>query len=185
MNAPLTQDHYTPDDLLRMSLDPGYELLDGRLVEKPMGTQAGVVGSNMHGLIHPFVRAHSLGFVIAGDGGYELWPNRPRVRKPDLSFVRRGRFPGDVVPIGWAKIAPDLVVEIISPNDIADDVMAKAMEWLGVGVPLVWIVWPQSRVVLILRPGGVAAWVGAGGQLTGEDVLPGFTCPVAEIFANI
>jgi len=64
-------------------------------------------------------------------------------------------------------------------------VMAKAMEWLGVGVRLVWVVYPKSRTVLVLRPGGVAAWVGAGGQLSGEDVLPGFTCPVEEVFIDV
>ncbi|HEX5269821.1 MAG TPA: Uma2 family endonuclease [Gemmataceae bacterium] len=184
MNAPLAQDHYTPEDLLRW--EPGYELLDGRLVEKPMGTKAGVVESNIDGRVNPFVRQHALGVVIIGDGGgYELWPNRPRVRKADLSFVARGRFPDDVVPDGWARIPPDLAVEVASPNDNAEDLMAKAMEWLSVGTRLVWVVYPKSRTVLVLRAGGIAAWVGAGGQLSGEDVLPGFTCPIDDVFAGV
>jgi Uma2 family endonuclease len=167
MNAPLTQNHFTPEDLLRC--EPGYELLDGRLVEKPMGAKAGVVEMNVAALIHPFVRSHTLGFVIVGDGGgYELWPDRPRVRKPDVPFIGRGRLPDDVVPDGWVTIAPDLVVEVISPNDIAQDVMAKAMEWLGVGVRLVWLVYPSSRAVFILRPGGIAAWAGRPAERRGR-----------------
>jgi len=151
-----------------------------------MGAKAGVVELNLAAPIRLFVRKHSLGFVIIGDGaGYELWPNRPRVRKPDVSFIGRGRLPDDIVPDGWVTIPPDFVIEVISHNDNADDVMAKAMEWLGVGVRLVWVVYPKSRTVLVLRPGGVAAWVGAGGQLSGEDVLPGFTCPVEEVFIDV
>jgi Uma2 family endonuclease len=183
MNAPLIQDHYTPEDLLHC--EKGYELLDGRLVEKEMGTKAGAVESNLHGLIRPFVRAQSLGFLLGSEAGYELWPSRPRVRKPDVSFIRRGRLPGDILPDGWTDIAPDFLVEVISPNDKADEVMFKAMEWLAAGVRLVWVVSPKSRTVFILRPGGVAAWVGAGGQLSGEDVLPGFSCPVDEVFFDV
>jgi Uma2 family endonuclease len=141
---------------------------------------------NVGTLIRPFVRQHGLGFALCGDGnGYELWPNRPRVRKPDVAFIARGRLPGDVLPDGWATIAPDFVVEVVSPNDDAEDLMAKAMEWLGVGVRLVWVVYLKSRTVLVLRPGGVAAWVGAGGQLSGEDVLPNFTCPIDEVFIDV
>jgi len=184
MNAPLVLDHYTPEDLLHC--EKGYELLDGRLVEKPMGSKASVIEANVSALVRPFVRKHSLGYVLTGDGaGYELWPNRPRVRKPDVSFVARGRYPDDVVPDGWTTIPPDFVVEVVSPNDTADDLMAKAMEWLSVGVRLVWVVYTKSRAVLVLRPGGVAAWVGAGGQLSGEEVLPGFSCPVDDVFADV
>jgi Uma2 family endonuclease len=59
------------------------------------------------------------------------------------------------------------------------------MEWLGVGVRLVWLVSPKARTVFILRPGGVAAWAGADGQLSGEDVMPGLTCPVDEVFIGV
>ena len=184
MNAPLMQDHYTPEDLLRC--EPGYELLDGQLVEKPMGAKASVIEVSLAAPIRLFAGKHSLGFVLTGDGaGYELWPNRPRVRKPDVSFIGRGRLPDDVIPDGWVRIPPDFAVEVASLNDNADDLMAKAMEWLGVGVRLVWVVFPKSRTVLVLRPGGIAAWVGAGGELSGEDVLPGFTCLVDEVFAGV
>jgi Uma2 family endonuclease len=185
MNAPLAHASYTPEDLLRLDGGRSYELLDGRLVEKPMGAKASNVGSIVHALIWPFVRSQNLGFVFDAEGGYELFPGRSRVRKPDVSFIRRGRLPDDVIPDGWVKVAPDLVVEIVSPNDGADDLMAKVMEWLGAGVRLVWVVYPASRTAHVLRPGGVAAWATAGGLLSGEDVLPGFSCPVDELFLNV
>jgi Uma2 family endonuclease len=185
MNAPLLEETYTPDDLLRFDR-AGYELLDGRLVEKAMGAKASVVGVALITLLAPFVRAGRLGFVLEGEGGgYELFPGRNRVRKPDVSFIRRGRLPDDIVPDGWVKIPPDFAAEIISPNDKAEEVFAKAREWLDVGVRLLWVISPASRTILVLRPGGGAAWVGAGGTLSGEDVLPGFSCPVEELFADL
>jgi Uma2 family endonuclease len=184
MNAPLVQDAYTPEDLLRMDDDRSYELLDGQLVEKGMGARASVIGSKLHNLIGQVVWPQRLGFLLDAEGGYELFAGRNRVRKPDLSFIRRERLP-EGVPGGWVKIAPDFAAEIISPNDEAEKVMTKVLEWLSVGVRLVWVVYPNSRVVHIIRPGGSAAWVASGGQLSGEDVLPAFTCPVDELFADV
>lgn len=184
MNAPLLQGTFTPDDLLHLD-EPGYELLDGHLVEKPMGAKASAVNVALTGLLAPFVRSARLGFLLDGDGGYELFSNRPHVRKPDVSFIRRGRLPDDVLPDGWVKIPPDFAAEVISPNDKAEEVMTKAMEWLGVGVRLLWVISPVSRSVLVLRLGGGAAWAGPGGTLGGEDVMPGFACPVDELFADL
>lgn len=185
MNAPLLQGTYTPDDLLQLS-EPGYELLDGHLVEKGMGAKASAVETALIMLLGPFVRAGRLGFVLGGEGGgFELFPGRNRVRKPDVSFIRRGRLPDDVLPDGWVKIPPDLAAEVVSPNDKAEEVFAKAREWLGVGVRLLWVLSPASRTVFVLHPDGRAAWVGAGGTLGGEDVVPGFTCAVDDLFADV
>ncbi len=185
MNAPLLPGTYTPDDLLQLS-EPGYELLDGHLVEKGMGAKASAVGAALIMLLGPSVRAGRLGFVLEGEGGgYELFPGRNRVRKPDVSFIRRGRLPDDVLPEGWVKIPPDLAVEVVSPNDKAEEIFAKAREWLDVGVRLLWLVSPTSRTVFVLRPDGRASWVGSGGTLGGEDVVPGFMCAVDDLFADV
>jgi Uma2 family endonuclease len=185
MNAPLVQGPYTPDDLLGLS-EPGYELLDGHLVEKGMGAKASVVGTTLIRLLGQHVHAGRLGFVLEGEGGgYELFPGRNRVRKPDVSFIRRGRLPDDVIPDGWVKISPDWAAEVVSPNDKAEEVFAKAREWLDVGVRLLWVLFPASRTVLVLRPDGSAAWAGNGGTLDGEGVVPGFTCAVDDLFADV
>jgi Uma2 family endonuclease len=185
MNAPLQQGTYTPEDLLQLS-EPGYELLDGHLVEKGMGAKASVVGTALIILLGQFVRAGRLGFVLEGEGGgYELFPGRNHVRKPDVSFLRRGRLPDDILPDGWLKIPPDFAAEVVSPNDKAEEVFAKAREWLGVGVRLLWVLSPASRTAFVFRPDGSAAWVGAGGTLSGEEIVPGFTCAVDDLFADV
>lgn len=185
MNAPLQLDQFTPEDLLRAE-ESGYELLDGRLVEKPMGAKAGLIASALIYQLHGHVRQQRLGYVFDGEGGgYELFPGRPRVRKPDVSFIARARLEAEAVPNGWLKLPPDFVCEIVSPNDHADELMSKVREWLTVGVRLVWVIYPDSRTVLVLRAEGVAAWFGMGGTLSGEEVVPGFTCPVDALFADL
>jgi Uma2 family endonuclease len=185
MNAPLTETLYTAEDLLRLEDGLHLELLDGRLVEKPMGAKASVVALNVGSLIRAFARAHQLGFVFDSDCGYQIFAKRDRVRKPDVSFVPRGRLPDDKPPDGYVLVAPDLVVEVISPNDLAEEVTAKVMEWLRAGVRLVWVVSPAGRTVQVFRPAGGAAYHREGEQLAGDDVLPDFACDVAEFFVDI
>jgi Uma2 family endonuclease len=185
MNAPLLEKVYTAEDLLKLQDGGNFELLDGRLVEKPMGAKASIVAVNVATLVRTFARANQLGLVFDAECGYQIFAKRNRVRKPDVSFVRRGRLPDDKPPDGYVEVAPDLVVEVVSPNDFADEVAAKVMEWLRAGVPLAWVVYPPSRIVQVFRQGGGAAYLCDGEQLTGEPVLPNFTCHVAEFFVDI
>jgi Uma2 family endonuclease len=104
------------------------------------------------------------------------------VRKPDVSFIRFGRLPGEEVPQGHIPIAPDLAVEVISPNDLAYDIDERVADYLGAGTRLVWVVNPVQRTVLIYRHDGSIAGVREGGELSGEDVVPGFRCPVHSLF---
>ena len=101
---------------------------------------------------------------------------------PDTSFVAAGRLPDDQTPEGYIKVAPDIAVEVVSPNELYEEVEAKVADYRSAGVKLIWIVSPKSQTVLIRRLDGSCAEVGATGQLSGEDVLPGFACPVAELF---
>src|SRR5262249_1904635 len=108
-----------------------------------------------------------------------------RVRKPDGSFVRKGRLPGDRPPRGHVQIPPDLAFEVVSPNDLAEDVNAKVLEFLRAGVRLLWVLYPKTRCVQVFRQAGSASDLSEGEELGGGDVLPGFTCRVDEIFAGI
>jgi Uma2 family endonuclease len=164
----------------------GYELIDGDWVEKPMGTQAAVVTNNVQVAITPFVRRGRLGHVVNAEGGYRLFPDNPKlIRKPDVSFVAAGRFPNDQVPRGNALLAPDLAVEVVSPNDLAEAADAKIGEYLAAGVRLIWVLYVPSRSVWVVKPDGTAVRRAAGDQLTGEDVLPGFTVRVEELFEGV
>jgi Uma2 family endonuclease len=174
---------FTPDDLLRVPDGDLLELVDGRLVEKSMGVESSWIGGQLLILLGAFCDQHNLGWALPADAAFQCFPFAPNlVRKPDVSFVRRGRFPGDKLPAGNAKIAPDLVVEVVSPNDTYYEVEQKVREYLRAKVPLVWVINPHTRTVRVHRPGGSLTDLEEDQELTGENVVPGFRCRVGDLF---
>jgi Uma2 family endonuclease len=172
-----------PDDLLRMPDGDHYELIDGVLREKPTGAEADEISLHLGMLLSVFVRANRLGRVYGSSTGYRCFPDRPKtVRKPDASFVAADRLPNGQSPKGDFLIAPDLAAEVISPGDKHDEVETKVAEYRAAGVKLIWVVSPISRTVLIRRLDGTGTEVGETGELSGEDVIPGFACKVADLF---
>lgn len=178
-----TETRYTPDDLLAMPDGDHYELVDGRLVERNMGAWSIHVATRLMALIIQFDPSQELGWLLNSDASYQIFPNG-KIRKPDVSFIRVGRLPGERMPDGYLKLAPDLAVEVISPNDVHYETDQKVDEYLKAGVRLVWVVNPVIRTVLIYRVDGSIAGVREPGELDGEDVLPGFRCGVAGLFAT-
>jgi Uma2 family endonuclease len=173
-----------PDDLLRMPDGDRYELIDGVPVEKMMGAKADRIGTILIGFLVPYCRANKLGLVYGAATGYQCFPNRPRqVRLPDVSFVATGRLPNDETPDGYITIAPDLAVEVVSPKDRYERVMLKLDDYRSARVRLVWVISPKTKSALIRRLDGSCAEVFEGGELGGEDVIPGFTCKMADLFA--
>ena len=176
---------YTPDDLLQMPDEGRFELVDGKLVERNMGAESSLIGLLLMSRIASFVNAKSLGFAFSSDCGYQIFPNRPKlVRYPDGSFVRAGRLPNNVVPKGHMRVVPDMLLEGVSPNDLAEEVQEKLEDYQGVHVPLIWVVYPNLRSVYVYRDGKPVERLVFDGTLIGDDVLPGFTCQVAEIFPS-
>jgi Uma2 family endonuclease len=160
----------------------GFELVDGHLVEIPMGTESAYIGGELYRRLSNHCVTGNLGWVLPGDAGYRCFPHRPRLlRKPDVSFVAAGRFPGNRPPRGDSRVAPDLVVEVVSPNDLAEDLQEKVADYLKAGVPLVWVIYPTARTGVAYRPGGAAAWVTEQGDLDGGAVVSGFRCRLADI----
>lgn len=179
---------FTPDDLLRMEDAINYELVDGKLVERHMGMESSEIAARIVLLIGMFLRSHSIGRLFGADASYQCFPSAPnKVRKPDVSFIQSERLPGGHLPTGHCPIPPDLAVEVISPGDLAYEVEEKVAEYLQAGVPVVWVVNPPTRTVRIHRPRSAArgpiAELSGDDTLTGEDVLPGFSCKVSEFFA--
>jgi Uma2 family endonuclease len=107
------------------------------------------------------------------------------VRRPDLSFIRAGRFPNDELPDRKIEGAPDLAVEVISPTDIAEEVEQKLDEYLRAGTRLVWFVYLPTKNVWAYKPDGTAKLYRTADTLSGDDVLPGFSVPVAELFEGV
>jgi Uma2 family endonuclease len=172
-----------PEELEHMPEADYYELVDGRPVEKYTGAKSDAVALSVGVMLFQFVRPHRLGHVYGSQTGYRCFPHRLNlVRIPDASFVAKGRLPDDTSPDGYILIAPDLAVEVISPNDTYEEIEEKVADYRKAGVKLVWIVSPKSQTVLIRRLDGSAAEVGPSGELSGESVIPGFSVPVTELF---
>ena len=183
MSAETTPELLEPEDLLRMPDGDQYELIDGVPVEKKMGAESDEVAVGIGALLLPYVRARGLGRVYGSQTGFQCFPGRAKlVRMPDTSFVAAGKLPGDKSPDGYIKVAPDLAVEVVSPKDTYEEVAAKVADYKSAKVRLIWVVSPKTRTVLIRRLDGTCAEVGEAGELSGEDVIPGFTCKVADLF---
>jgi Uma2 family endonuclease len=173
----------TPDDLLAMPDGDSYELVDGKLVERHMGSWSSYVGTRLVWLLTDYCDKNAKGWVWAADCSYQCFPDRPSlVRKPDVSFIRLGRLPGEQPSEGHTRISPDLAVEVVSPKDLAYEVTDHVEDYLKAGVRLVWVVDPHVRTVLIYRQGGSISGLREKDELDGEDVVPGFRCPVRELF---
>ncbi len=186
MNPVIEEEVSTPEDLLNLGDQRGFELIDGQWKEKPMGMEAGVVGASLLSLLRTHVTANSLGHVINADVGYQIFADHPtRIRKPDGSFVARGKLPDGKPFRGHSKAPPDLIFEVVSPNDFAEEINERVLELLGAGVRLAWVVYPATRTINVFRPNGGAAHLTAADELSSENVVPGFSCRVADVFADL
>ncbi len=156
----------------------GYEYVKGELV--PMAAASiihGEIGSNVHFILGMYVRERKLGRLYIMETTFQL---DDRVVKPDIAFVSTERLSEDKLK-GFAD-APDLAVEVVSPTDKHYDVTEKALAYLKAGTRLVWVIEPIMKTVMIYRSGTDSTLLNYEDTLTGEDIVPGFSCPVAELF---
>jgi Uma2 family endonuclease len=173
----------TAEDLERLT-PPNMcsELVRGvMMVREPPGFRHGAVTMRLAKLVMDHVDRLDLGLVLAAETGFALARNPDTVRAPDVAFIRRERLP-DPLPVGFAELAPDLVVEVLSPGDRPGYVLAKVADWLSAGSTLVWVVDPTRRYARVYRADGSEVVVAEDGTLDGEDVLPGFNCRLSSLF---
>src|SRR5215212_8112943 len=175
--APMTVDQklITADELLRLP-DDGmrHELVQGELrTMPPGGWEHGQESSKLDRSLGNYVEAHELGEVATNEPGFLLATNPDTVRAPDVAFVRRGRLPTGVARRGYFNGAPDLAIEVISPNDLYTEVDEKVAEWLEHGTRMVLVVNRCRRTVAVHRPGRDVGILGIQDTLDGEDVVPG------------
>lgn len=164
-----------PDDELRK------ELVRGQVVcEPPAGFEHGRLAARIAALLHTHARAGRLGEVVTAETGFVLFVDPPTVRAPDVAFVTEERLPAD--PEKFARLAPDLAVEIVSPSNTVPDILAKVKDYLEAGTRLVWIVEPRSRSVTVYRSHDDIRLLTEADEIDGGAVLPGFRLPVAELF---
>lgn len=158
------------------------ELIDGTLVEKPVGIWEGMIAAYLVTALNNFVLPRNLGGVF-GDGS-TMRMKSGRVRLPDVAFVSLARLPKTREPV--PTLGPDLAVEVLSESNTRDEIAQKLREYFESGTQLAWVIDPVPRTVAVYHaPGEPVSVIDEAGSLDGEEVLPGFTLPVADLFRNV
>lgn len=172
----------TGEELARMSGVESAELVEGRLVKKmPTGDEHGAVGSAIAAALHNHVRVIKTGKVRSGEVGIYMRRNPDTTRAAGMLYVSNERY-GRRSSSAFLDVAPEIIVEILSPNDSMPEVMQKLREYFAIGMLLVWVIGPTSKTVLVYRSLTNVRELTVNDELTGEEVLPSFALKVAELF---
>jgi Uma2 family endonuclease len=174
----------TAADVERMgSAGERHELIDGELRRKePVSQRHGEIEFQLGIPLGSHILAHGLGRIYPSDTPFTILHDPDKILIPDLAFVRADRVPPEAERWHIAPHAPDLAVEVISPNDTFDDVIQKVDLYQQAGVPLVWLIHPRRRAVIVFPLGQPSFTLREGDVLDGGDVVPGFRLPVADLF---
>lgn len=171
----------TADELLHATGLPRCELVRGELrTMTPAGEQRGDLVNELAFVVTGYVKAHRLGKVYAAETGFVLARHPDTVRAPDIAFVASPRVPKRGSH-GFFEGAPDLAVEMLSPDDRAGEVNEKVQDYLAAGTRSVWVFDPRSRTVTVYRGGGKAAVLREADTLR-DEVVPGFELLVRNVF---
>ncbi len=185
---PLRSRRYvTSDEFLRSPEAAGpSELVRGEIrVMTPAGGGHGAVVGAIFVALSAFVETNGLGLCFPDNTGFLLPGLGDTVRSPDAAFVRADRLPKGGIGSGWLAVAPDLVVEVLSPNETAPELESKVRDYRSAGTRLIWVVDPATRTVTIVSDTEAHRPLTEGDSLDGQDVLPGFSIPVARLFAQL
>jgi Uma2 family endonuclease len=157
------------------------ELVDGTLVEKPMGYEESVLALKIGTFLNVFVLPRDLGMVSGPDGTIKLFAGLIRI--PDVAFASWNCFPDRKEPkTPIPHIAPDLAVEVLSRSNTKPEMARKVGEYFKAGVKLVWLVDPKKKTVRVYTAVDQFVLLKEDQTLDGGDVLPGFSVPIAKLF---
>jgi Uma2 family endonuclease len=172
-------------DVARLKNDKTVEIINGEWMERPMaGELHGALEANLVILLGGFVKASKLGRVYTGNTTFVLEgtpENIITMRLPDVAFVSAARVKA-TDRAGFYYQAPDLAIEIVSPSEHTVDTQAKVNDYLRRGTREVWVVYPDTQQISVLRPDGTATIYGVGQHIPGGDLLPGFSLDVTGVF---
>ena len=174
---PLKPIKMTLEEFLESDLER-YEYAKGELIPMPpTSVEHGYISANLSSLLHLYVREKQLGRVIISDTGFRVGE---QVLIPDIAFLANARIPDNLSKA--SPIPPDLAVEVVSPTDVLYRVEEKAFAYLEAGTQLVWVLKPRSKTVTVYRSETDITLLTRNDTLTGENVIEGFSCQVAELF---
>jgi Uma2 family endonuclease len=159
-----------------------YELVRGEVIELPPPTKPhGAVCLNAGRLLGNYSFQRRKGYVTVNDTGVILERDPDTVRGPDVALYEDAQRFVDLHP-KYGEVPPRVAVEVLSPNDRADRIIRKITDYLNSGVELVWLIDPEARTVTVYQPNKGPRLYEEHEELSGEDVLPGFRCRVADFF---
>lgn len=171
------------DDLLAMGEIGPCELVRGRIVPMtPTGNPHGACEARFCAALQAWADAHGAGKVRVGEVGILTGRDPDTLRGADVVFISNERYARRTLTAGFLDVAPDLVVEVLSPWDRWAEVVQKLREYFAIGVRLVWLADPGARIVYVYRSFAEMRELGAGATLLGDEVLPAFAAPVATLF---
>ena len=167
----------TLEEFLASDLE-GYEYVKGELIPMPATSwEHGLISAQVFLRLGTYVEENRLGKVVAPDTGFQVGE---RVLKPDVAFLSTAHLPDD--PSRAAPVPPDLAVEVVSRTDISHRIEEKAFAYLEAGTQMVWVLKPVSQTVMVYRSKTDIRVLTYEDTLTGEDVVEGFSCQVAQLF---
>jgi len=160
-----------------------FELIEGVMHRMPgSGARHTGVGARCLRFVGFFADENDLGIVSGADGGFFIERDPDTILIPDVSFMRKDRIPADGVPIRFWPVPPDLAVEVVSPSDRPRKIAAKVVLYQRAGVPLVWVIYPDTRSAIAHPLGHPPIELGPEDMLDGGDVLPGFRMPLVDLY---
>jgi Uma2 family endonuclease len=176
----------TAAELLRYQGDGfRYELVKGELKKMaPAGNEHGILALEFAAELRNFVKANKLGKVYAAETGFKLSSDPDTVRAPDAAFISQKRLDEIGPVLGYWPSAPDLAVEVISPNDLYTEVSEKVAAWLKAGSSMVVVVNPRTQQVLVHAPDSDVKVLEVDDMLDGGEVVPGWQLAVGELFSS-
>ena len=173
----------TADEVWRNPPPQRYELIRGVIVTMdPSGGEHGEISSTTAVLLASYIKQHKLGKAYGAETGFIVARNPDTVRGADFAFIAKERLPQAEPIKGFVPIAPDLAVEIVSPSDRTSEVNDKVKMYLTAGTRMVWVIEPKLQTVTVYRSLTSIRTFTANNSLSGEEVVPGFSCKVSELF---
>jgi Uma2 family endonuclease len=176
-----------PTQVILMESESLYEVIDGQQREiPPTSTLAGLVASVLAQYLGPFAVQHQLG-IVAVEVLFRWAASRPQ-RRPAIAFVAYDRWPNPTLrgeeSAAW-QVVPNLAVEVISPTDLAEELLDKIDEYFNAGVELVWVVFPRHRRIYVFDSPTQVRILTDADELNGGEIVPGFRLSIATLFAPL
>jgi Uma2 family endonuclease len=170
----------TEDEFMRLPDDGRkYELVDGEAKVVPASYTHNIIEATVISMIRPYAKGH--GYVAGSQAGFRMISGN--IRCPDCSFMLKSRLPDGKPSQGFQEGAPDLCIEILSPSEEQADVQRKLFEYFDYGAKLVWHMIPETEQIRVYTGPTAFQTLGPADEIEAGDLLPGFRCRVAELFA--